>query len=96
MRDEIRLRTCAYQTLYKTSADFGVRKMVGAEAGLQERREYIEAREEEIAKLTATKMDLEDKMQVSTWGGTDREQGEKISCLLCRGCVLYRALYRAL
>ena len=43
--------------------------MVGAEAGLQERREYIEAREEEIAKLTATKMDLEDKMQVSTGGG---------------------------
>ena len=69
------MRTCAYQTLYKTSADFGVRKMVGAEAGLKERREYIEAREEEIAKLTATKMDLEDKMQVRHGAGVTRQSG---------------------
>eukprot|EP01012_Entosiphon_sulcatum_P028962 TRINITY_DN3515_c0_g1_i1.p1 TRINITY_DN3515_c0_g1~~TRINITY_DN3515_c0_g1_i1.p1 ORF type:complete len:257 (+),score=78.10 TRINITY_DN3515_c0_g1_i1:213-983(+) len=52
VRDEIRMTTAAYRTLYETSVDFGKKKAVEAEKGKQDMIDTIEA-------LTSEKEDLE-------------------------------------
>eukprot|EP01006_Ploeotia_vitrea_P026087 TRINITY_DN5905_c0_g1_i1.p1 TRINITY_DN5905_c0_g1~~TRINITY_DN5905_c0_g1_i1.p1 ORF type:complete len:254 (+),score=47.90 TRINITY_DN5905_c0_g1_i1:26-787(+) len=52
IRDEIRMTTAAYRTLYETSVDFGRKKAVEAEKGKQEMIDSIE-------KFTAEKDELE-------------------------------------
>ena len=52
VRDEVRMTTAAYTTLYETSVDFGKKKAVEAEKGKQEIIDKID-------QLTAEKEDLE-------------------------------------
>lgn len=79
VRDEMRMTTAAFQTLYESSVAFGMRKALQSEEGKSEMVEKISNMEEEIKKLEKQVLDLGDAQNEASpepHKQTERAQGD--------------------
>ncbi|DBA02448.1 TPA: hypothetical protein N0F65_008662 [Lagenidium giganteum] len=73
VRDEVRLTTDAYKTLYDSSITFGIRKQLQAEEGMGELQERIEALVKEKQENETKVMELTSKLELIEKRATERK-----------------------
>eukprot|EP00941_MAST-03F_sp_MAST-3F-sp1_P003708 g3708.t1 len=76
VRDEIRMTTDAYKTLYESSVAFGVRKQMEAEEGMPELEKRVKELEEEKKKKEGQVADLHHSSEVIEKRAAERRQLE--------------------
>lgn len=73
VRDEIRLTTDAYKTLYDSSITFGVRKQLQAEEGMGELEERMEQLQREKRESESKVLELASKLELIEKRATERK-----------------------
>lgn len=63
VRDEHKMTLAAYQTLYKSSVEYGMRKQLESEEGMDELGEELKRTEREHQKFVDRKIELECKRE---------------------------------
>ena len=77
VRDEIRMRIAAYQTLYHSSVAFGVRKSIEAEEGVGQKELKIAELEDEASHLRCTVLEISNKIKAIEKNGTRRRMQDR-------------------
>ena len=63
VRDEHKMTLASYQTLYKSSVEYGMRKQLESEEGMEELEEELRRTEREHRKFVEKKIEMECKKE---------------------------------